>query len=108
MKINQINECCAISVLDDLEGFAIYLFVVSKKNNLNKLISDNLISNFGTFALPKKIYYLTELPKTRSGKILRRLLRSITIDPNSKNYGDLTTILNSNIIEELKYKIKNA
>ena len=92
-------------MLDDLEGFAIYLFVVSK-NNLNKLISDNLISNFGTFALPKKIYYLTELPKTRSGKILRRLLRSITIDPNSKNYGDLTTILNSNIIEELKYKIK--
>ena len=31
LKINQINECCAISVLDDLEGFAIYLFVVSKK-----------------------------------------------------------------------------
>ncbi len=108
LKITQINECCAISVLDDLEGFAIYLFVVSKKNNLNKLISDNLISNFGTFALPKKIYYLTELPKTRSGKILRRLLRSITIDPNSKNYGDLTTILNSNIIEEIKYKVKNA
>ena len=93
----------AISVLDDLEGFNLSLRCF-KKNNLNKLISDNLylISEHLLYL----IYYLTELPKTRSGKILRRLLRSITIDPNSKNYGDLTTILNSNIIEELKYKIK--
>ena len=49
----------------------------------NKKIEDKINLNFGSFALPKKIYYLTELPKTRSGKILRRLLREMI---NSSNF----------------------
>ena len=88
-----------------MEGHVIYLFVVSKNNNLNNEISKKIVSNFGTFALPKEIYYISELPKTRSGKILRRLLRSILINPYSKNYGDLSTMLNSKVIYEIKEKI---
>ena len=68
LKIEEVHECCAISVRDDIEGHVIYLFVVSKNNNIDGKISDVIVSNFGTFALPKKIYYLSELPKTRSGK----------------------------------------
>ena len=64
-----------------------------------------LFSNFGSFAFPKKIYYISELPKTRSGKILRRLLRSILENPLAKNYGDISTILNKEIIYEIKEKI---
>ena len=52
-----------------------------------------------------EIYYISELPKTRSGKILRRLLRSILINPYSKNHGDLSTMLNSKVIYEIKEKI---
>ena len=90
-----------------MEGHVIYLFVVSKDDNLNNEISDKIISNFGSFAIPKEIYYIKELPKTRSGKILRRLLRSILIDTASKNYGDLSTMLNSKVITEIKEKIIN-
>ena len=107
LRIKEIYECCAISIINELEGHVIYLFVVSKDNNLNNKISKKIVSNFGTFALPKEIYYISELPKTRSGKILRRLLRSILINPLSKNYGDLSTMLNSQIIHEIKDKINH-
>jgi len=105
LKIREIYESCAISVVDKIEGHVIYLFVVSKDNKLNSAISEKIVSNFGAFALPKEIYYIKELPKTRSGKILRRLLRSILIDTSSKNYGDLSTMLNSKVIKEIKQKI---
>ncbi len=105
LKNKEVYECCAISVSDDLEGHIVYLFVVSKNDNIDNKISNIIVSNFGTFALPKKIYYLSELPKTRSGKILRRLLRSILLNPSSKNYGDISTMLNKKIILEIKEKI---
>lgn len=105
LKVKEIYECCAISIPNELEGHAIYLFIVSKKHNLNHEISKKIASNFGTFALPKEIYYINELPKTRSGKILRRLLRSILLNPYSKNYGDLSTMLNSKVINQVKEKI---
>ena len=107
LRIKEIYECCAISIINELEGHVIYLFVVSKNNKLDNKISKKIVSNFGAFALPKEIYYINELPKTRSGKILRRLLRSILVNPYSKNYGDLSTMLNSKVIKDIKEKIVN-
>ncbi len=104
LKLNGITECCAVSVNDEIEGNKISLFIVSK-DNLSKKIEETINANFGNFALPKKIYYVNELPKTRSGKILRRLIRSIITDPNKKSYGDITTILNKNVIEDFRKKI---
>ena len=104
-KIKEIYECCAISISDDIEGHVIYLFVVSKEKNLDDKIFNNIVSSFGTYALPKKIYYVEELPKTRSGKILRRLLRSILINPNLIKSKDLTMMLNKKVIKDINKKI---
>jgi acetyl-CoA synthetase len=106
-----IIECCAVSVDDTLEGKVFYLYVVLKKKidyqNINKLIK----SNFGSFAIPKHIITLPQLPKTRSGKILRRLLRILSDQSKDlKKLGDLSTILNPEIISIIKkelYAIKN-
>ena len=65
------------------------------------------MSYFGAFALPKKVYYINELPKTRSGKILRRLLRSILLDPHSHSHTDLTMMLNKKVYNDIKEKIIN-
>ena len=104
-KIKEIYECCAISISDDIEGHVIYLFVVSQEKNLDDKIFNNIVSSFGTYALPKKIYYVQELPKTRSGKILRRLLRSILISPNLIKSKDLTMMLNKKVIKDINKKI---
>lgn len=112
LKIKEIVECACISIPEKLEGFNLILFVVLDRSNsniklINKSINAKIINNFGTFALPKKIYFVDSLPKTRSGKILRRILRDIIQDPNKKNYGDLSTIFDFNVINLIKKKILN-
>ena len=107
LEIKDIFECSVILINNDLEGSVIHLFIVSKKQNLDKNIEDKIYSNFGSFALPKKIYYLSQLPKTRSGKILRRLLREMVNSPESITYGDTSTMINPSIINEIKGKILN-
>ena len=105
LRIKKINESCVVALPDKLEGSKIYLFVVSDVN-LDKNIEDMIISNFGTFAIPKKIFYVNQIPKTRSGKILRRLLRNILNNPNLKNYGDTSTILNLDSLKNIQKIIK--
>lgn len=104
LGLKEAIEVCAINVLDDLEGSAIYLFIVSKKN-IDQKIDKILISTFGSYALPKKIINIPELPKTKSGKILRRLLRKLIEDPNLVNLGDISTILNYKSIEIIREKL---
>ncbi len=108
LSIPEIKEVCAISVDDDLEGASIFIFL-SRKNNkifrIEKKVNDKIIKNFGNYALPKKIIILSELPKTRSGKILRRLLRVISKNPKIDKLGDLSTILNKKVVYEIKKKM---
>ena len=59
------------------------------------------LNNFGSYAIPKKIFYLEELPKTRSGKILRRLLRQTIIDPKSLQKIDLNIMTNKHLMREI-------
>lgn len=108
-KLDFISEVCAVSISDveDLAGSNLFLFVSLKKKKSEKKINDILTSNFGNYAIPKKIFYLTQLPKTRSGKILRRVIRNIMINPKSKNIGDTSTILDKSIITELRDKISS-
>ena len=106
LKIKKISECCVVTIPDKLEGSNIYLFTVSS-SNVDDTIENKIISNFGTYALPKKIFYVLELPKTRSGKILRRLLREILLNPRLKDYGDISTILNIKSLKKIQ-KIVNT
>jgi acetyl-CoA synthetase len=107
LKIKEIIETCVVNIIDELEGSKIYLFVVSK-NNVEEKIEKLLVSTFGSFVLPKKIIRISELPKTKSGKILRRLLRALIENPSLSNLGDTSTILNYrsiNIVKKILKKI---
>jgi len=105
LNIKKITECCIVTLDDKLEGSKIYLFVVSNAK-LDNQIEKIIISTFGTFAIPKKIFYVKQIPKTRSGKILRRLLRNMLINPNLRNYGDISTILNMDSLKNIQKLIK--
>ena len=93
---------------DFLNELAVAKEAAEKAGAFLKLNRDNenkIISNFGTFALPKKIIYLSELPKTRSGKILRRILRKISENPMISDNPDMSTILNKTVLNEIKKKM---
>ena len=106
LKDKNIHEVCAIGVPDELEGDLLIVFITSKLKKLDQIIKRIITKNFGIFATPKLIYYIPEMPKTRSGKILRRLLRDLYYNPDTKEMGDLSTMINPGSVNKIKRILK--
>ena len=103
---NVVAEAAVTSKPDYQKGESIMAFVVLKteyiKNNEKKLkqeIIDHIRKNIGPIATPDEIYFVNKLPKTRSGKIMRRLLKSIIV---GQNIGDTSTLEDGTSIEEIQ------
>jgi len=71
------------------------------RENLEKEINQLISNQIGPIAKLDKIQFVTGLPKTRSGKIMRRILRKIA-EGDVDNFGDISTLLNPEIVEEIK------
>ena len=106
-RLNQyIIEVSAIAIDDKLEGSKLVIFLSSRgKKKLDKFINSKISNFHGSFAVPSDIIYIKEMPKTKSGKILRRLLRDIYLNPKLKNYGDLSTMINIDSIQDVKKSV---
>ena len=102
-----VAESAIVGYPHDIKGNALYGFVVLKETGLwrdrqnlvkeiNQLISDQI----GAIAKLDKIQFVTGLPKTRSGKIMRRILRKIA-EGEQSDFGDITTLVNPEIVEEI-------
>lgn len=103
-----VAESAIVGFPHDIKGNALYGFVVIKdagewrdKNNLIKEINQLISDQIGPIAKLEKIQFVSGLPKTRSGKIMRRILREIAKN-DSFNFGDTSTLLNPEIVEEIK------
>ena len=94
---------------DYLEGNRLIVFYSKIKKINNLKIEDNieacLVSNFGSYLKPKFMIELSNLPKTKSGKILRRVLKLLINNPKIKYIGDISTIIDKSIISEARNKI---
>jgi acetyl-CoA synthetase len=104
----KVAEAAVCGKLDDITGQAIYAFVSLRSGeNGSAALADELrefvAEKLGKFTRPKYITFTSELPKTRSGKIMRRLLRDIA---EGRTLGDTTTLADSSIVEELKERAK--
>ncbi len=121
-----ITECAVIGILDQIKGEVPVAFVVSKGAKLLKdmeVIKKEVIKQvrkeIGPIALPKEVYLVEDLPKTRSGKIMRRILRKLftqavakgeeedkSSSPTREKLGDLSTLANPESVERIKAIIK--
>ena len=102
-----VAESAVVGFPHDIKGNALYGFVVLKevglwrdRNNLIKEINQLISDQIGPIAKLAKIQFVTGLPKTRSGKIMRRILRKIAEGEKSE-FGDITTLVNPEIVEEI-------
>jgi acetyl-CoA synthetase len=102
----EIAESAIVGFPHEIKGRALYGFVTLKtpvedteklKEAINKLIS----SKIGPIAKLDKIQFTNGLPKTRSGKIMRRILRKIA-EGNAGDLGDISTLLNPEVVEHIK------
>jgi len=110
-SINQhpaVAESAIVGYPHDIKGNALYGYVTLKetgegrdKENLKKEINQLISDQIGPIAKLDKIQFVSGLPKTRSGKIMRRILRKIA-EGGFSNFGDISTLLNPEIVEEIK------
>ncbi|RYD92275.1 MAG: acetate--CoA ligase, partial [Sphingobacteriales bacterium] len=103
-----VAESAIVGFPHDVKGNALYGFIILKESgsgrdreNLTKEINEHISSHIGPIAKLDKIQYVSGLPKTRSGKIMRRILRKIA-EGDFSNFGDTSTLLNPEIVEEIK------
>lgn len=99
-----VQESAAIGVPDAIKGEAVVCFVMLKPNHADKKVverelQDLLTNELGKALLPKAIYFVSDLPRTRNAKIMRRVARAVYMgnDP-----GDVTALENPRAVEEIK------
>jgi acetyl-CoA synthetase len=101
-----VVESAVVGYPHDIKGQGIYAFVIFSGNKsdselVRKDIAQTVARIIGPIAKPDKIQLVTGLPKTRSGKIMRRILRKIA-EGETENLGDTTTLLDPAVVEEIK------
>ena len=100
----EVAEAAVIGKQDDIKGEAIAAFVTLKEGaegNAGKVdeLKKHVVRKIGPIARPQSVYFTAELPKTRSGKIMRRLLRDIA---EGRALGDTTTLADATVVAKLK------
>ncbi|PHR71842.1 MAG: acetate--CoA ligase [Lutibacter sp.] len=100
-----IVECAVVGFPHDVKGNALCAYVttydnVQESDNLIAEVREIVSKTIGPIAKPDKIIFVSGLPKTRSGKIMRRILRKIASNDTS-NLGDISTLLNPDVVQEI-------
>ncbi len=99
-----VAEAAVVPMPHEIKGQGLYAFVtltggVEKTDELKKVLRDHVGKEIGPIAKPDKIQFADALPKTRSGKIMRRILKSIAA--GSEDVGDTTTLADPHVVEHL-------
>lgn len=100
-----VIESAVVGYPHEIKGQGIYAYVIckdrSKDDSLRNEIIETVRTEIGPIAKPDKIQFVSGLPKTRSGKIMRRILRKIA-SKDTNRLGDISTLLNPDVVEEIK------
>ena len=101
-----VVESAVVGYPHDIKGQGIYAYVILENprtdfNSLNKEIKETVNKIIGPIARPDKIQVVRGLPKTRSGKIMRRILRKVA-EGDMSNLGDTSTLLDPSVVDDIK------
>jgi len=106
-----VAEAAVVGARDEVTGQAVVAFVILRQDeiadagseaDISKILRDHVAKEIGPIAKPRQIMVVSELPKTRSGKIMRRLLRDVAED---RPIGDVTTLADSSVMSMISGKI---
>jgi acetyl-CoA synthetase len=108
LLVEEIAEAAVVPVIDEIKGRKPDVYVSLKPGRkASKKIGDAVVksieTSIGKIARPKDVWIVPDMPKTRSGKIMRRVLASIS---NGLDVGDVTTLANPDIVEEIRKMVQ--
>jgi acetyl-CoA synthetase len=109
LTVDEIAEAAAVPVVDELRGRVVEMYVALKpgfspSEEIGAKVTRAIESEIGKIARPKHVWIVADMPKTRSGKIMRRVIAAVS---NFADIGDITTLANPEIVEEIRQHVQN-
>src|SRR6266568_3193204 len=110
ITVEEIAEAAAVPVMDEVRGRVVEVYIALKpgfnpSKDIEQKVARAIETEIGKIARPKNIWIVADMPKTRSGKIMRRVLASIA---NFADIGDVSTLANPEIVEDIRHHVQSA
>jgi acetyl-CoA synthetase len=110
LTVPEVAEAAAVPVIDDIRGRVVEVYVSLKpgfeaSTEMEDKVSRAIETEIGKIARPKNVWVVPDMPKTRSGKIMRRVIASIS---NFADTGDVTTLANPEVVEDIRHHVQSA
>ena len=105
----QVAEAAAVPVVDEVRGRAVEMYVslkpgVEASDEVKRRVSQVIATEIGKVAVPKNVWIVPDMPKTRSGKIMRRVIAGIS---NFTDVGDITTLANPEVVDQIRQQVQS-
>ena len=110
LTVNEVAEAAAVPVVDDIRGRAVEMYISLKPGfdasaEVEAKVKVAIETDIGKIARPKNIWIVPDMPKTRSGKIMRRVIAATS---NFTDTGDITTLANPEVVEKIREQVQSA
>jgi acetyl-CoA synthetase len=109
ITVDEVAEAAAVPVMDEIRGRAVEMYVALKPGvstspeEVAEKVSKAIETEIGKIARPKNVWVVSDMPKTRSGKIMRRVIAGIS---NFTDVGDVTTLANPDIVDDIRHYVE--
>jgi len=110
LTVPEVAEAAVVPVVDEIKGRVPEVYIVLQPDvpaNRNQEVIDKvnhvIETMIGKIARPRKIHVVPDMPKTRSGKLMRRILAALS---NNMNTGDITTLANPDVVESVRVMVQ--
>ena len=109
IEVDEVAEAAAVPVIDELRGRVVEMYVALKpefepSDEIVQKVSQTIERDIGKIARPKNVWIVADMPKTRSGKIMRRVIAGIS---NFADVGDVSTLANPEIVDEIREHVQS-
>jgi acetyl-CoA synthetase len=110
LSVEEVAEAAAVPVMDDVRGRAVEMYVslkpgIEPSQEIENKVTKAIETDIGKIARPKNIWIVPDMPKTRSGKIMRRVIASVS---NFTDVGDITTLANPEVVDGIRDQVQGA
>jgi acetyl-CoA synthetase len=109
IEVEEVAEAAAVPVVDDTRGKVVEMYVALKPGyeasaEIAKKVATTIEKDIGKIARPKNVWIVPDMPKTRSGKIMRRVIAGIS---NFADVGDISTLANPEIVDQIREQVQS-
>ena len=110
IQVDEVAEAAAVPVVDEVRGKVVEMYVALKQgvqpsDEVAQKIAAMIERDIGKIARPKNVWLVPDMPKTRSGKIMRRVIAGIS---NFTDVGDVSTLANPEIVEQIRVQVQGT